>query len=283
MRCFAARRRVAAVAIGFAAVLVAGPAAADDKNVCATAYDDTQSLKKAGRLHDAREQAALCVRTVCPSFMRVDCARWLGEIEAAEPSVVFEVKDAHGADTTAVRVTLDGKPWLTELDGQAKLIDPGRHTLRFELPDASSKDEDLVVREQEKGRLVQVLFDGAAPTTPSTPSPSIAPWILGGVGVALAGAGVAMGVVVLGAKSDVDKLCPGAVCPSDDVKSQADGSRSTVNTLGPISTTAMALGGVAIGAAVVWLVVRKPAQIRATGVVPMFGPGAAGASLRGVF
>jgi len=281
MRCFAFRRAVA-VAIACASVAVSGDGRADDKAECSAAYEQTQSLKTSGKLEAARQQVSQCVRTACAPFIRSDCARWLTEIEAAQPTILFEVKDANGSDTAAVRVTLDGKPWLTSLDGRAKPLDPGRHLLRFEIAGAPPRDQEVVVTESEKNRRVQISFR-VLPEPGVPPRQSLAPWVLGGVGVALAGAGIVLGVVVLGAKSDVDNLCPGAVCPSQAAKNQADGPRSTVNTLGPISTVGMVAGGAAIGAAAVWLAVRKPARPSSIGFAPAIAPGTAGASLRGAF
>jgi hypothetical protein len=277
-------RRVAAVAIICGVVGVAGEGRADEKAACTTAYEQTQKLKTAGQLKAAREQASQCTRTVCTAFIRDDCAKWLAEIEAAQPTVLLEVKDANGRDASAVSVTLDGNAWLSEIDGQTKLLDPGPHTLRFEMAGSPPIEQQIVVREHEKGRRVRVSFKAAgADSEAAGARPSNGPWILGGVGIAFAGVGVVLGVVTLNAKSHVDALCPGAVCPNEAAKSEAEPSRSTVNTVGPISTVGMVSGGIAIGAAVVWLVARKPARPSATGFLPMLAPGSGGVALRGTF
>ena len=272
-------RRIVAVLIACGAIVVAGDGRADDKAACTDAYEHTQSLKTSGKLQAAREQASQCTRTVCTAFIRADCARWLAEIEAAQPTVVFEVKDAKGRDASAVRVSLDGAPWLAEIDGQTKPVDPGHHTLRFEMAGAPPLEQQIVVREQEKGRRVRVSFksgDAAIDARVGAARPTALPWILGGVGIALAGVGVVLGFVTLSAKSRADDLCPNGVCPNNSVKTEAESSRSTVNTVGPISTVGMVSGGVAIGAAVVWLATRNPARPSATGLFPTFAPGNAG-------
>src|SRR5262249_48732139 len=97
----------------------------DDKQICSTAYDQTQALRRAGHLRMASEQAETCMRDVCASFIRTDCASWFNEIAASQPTIVLEVRDAQGKETNAVSVSLDGQPWVTGLDGRAKPIDPG--------------------------------------------------------------------------------------------------------------------------------------------------------------
>src|SRR3954470_24878187 len=91
----AARRRRAATAL-LTAVLVSsgGLARADDKQACIASYDQTQKLRKGGKLGAAREQALVCLKDACAEFIRADCARWFAEIEASQPTVVFEVRDA---------------------------------------------------------------------------------------------------------------------------------------------------------------------------------------------
>jgi hypothetical protein len=83
-------------------------ARADDKQVCSDAYAQTQTLRKDGKLHAAREQALLCVKDTCAEFVRTDCTTWLAEIEASQPTVVLEVRDASGNDVLDAKIELDG-------------------------------------------------------------------------------------------------------------------------------------------------------------------------------
>src|SRR5262249_30748967 len=103
---------------------IAPIAHADEKQACGQAYDQTQALRRNGKLQAAREQALTCSRDVCAAFIRADCGNWLTAIDASQPTVVFEIRDAQGRETTAVHISLDGARWLNGLDGQAKPIDP---------------------------------------------------------------------------------------------------------------------------------------------------------------
>ena len=123
-------------AIGLA--LVWSPRAyADDKQLCVSAYEETQSLRKEGQLRKARERVLTCVQESCPAVVRKDCAQWLPEIEASIPTIVFEVRGPSGGETSDVRVFFDGQLLAERLDGKAIAVEPGEHTFRYELIGAS--------------------------------------------------------------------------------------------------------------------------------------------------
>ena len=179
-------RAIAPAVTAFALLAAASTLArADEKAECSASYAETQSLRRAGKLAGARERVVVCMRDACAPFIRSDCAKWFAESEAAQPTVVLDVKDARGNDASAVRVTLDGHPWIDGLDGKARPLDPGSHTLRFEMPGARPVEQTLEAREGDKGRRVSVRFVAAAEdftVARDRPSRSPAPWILGGVG-----------------------------------------------------------------------------------------------------
>ena len=72
-----------------------------------------------------------CVTPACPRLIRDDCADRLRAVDAAQPAILFEAKDASGAALTAVAVAVDGAPLADHLDGTAVLVDPGSHTFSF--------------------------------------------------------------------------------------------------------------------------------------------------------
>jgi hypothetical protein len=249
----------------FAAIVVGTPATAraDDKQACGAAYEQTQSQRKAGKLAAARQQAALCTRDACAEFIRADCARWLGEMEASQPTVVFEVRDTAGKETSAVRVDLDGKPWVAALDGQARPIDPGQHTLHYALGSGESVDDSVQIREGEKNRRLTATFQkgGAAQAAapPDDGQRSVAPWVIGGVGVAaLVVGGVLAGLVAKDRSTTEDPT----QCNQTTLKCTASGlsAANQGKLLGSVSTAMFVAGGAAVGAGVVWLVVRGPAK-----------------------
>jgi len=247
-------------------------ARADEKQACSAAYDSTQALRAAGKLSTARQQAAACTRDACAEFIRTDCARWLGELDASQPTVVLRVRDFGGHETGAVRVDLDGAPWLASLDGKAKPVDPGPHTLRYVLADGSSHEDAVQIREGEKNRALDASFTRAAPdparlpplaAPPAAEPPrrSLGPWIVGGVGiVGLAAAGVLGGLLLhdkalTGNPAVCDGMLAKPMCTSAGVLAEQQGS-----ALGPATTVSLVVGSVGVAAAAVWLIVRGPAS-----------------------
>ena len=125
---------------------------------CATASDNAQPLRKAGKLRAAKQQLLICVNKTCPSMVRDDCASQLGEIQKAMPTVVFAATDADGHDLSDVHVQIDGNQLVDHLDGTAVAVDPGEHTFRFEAPRLPPTSKKLVLHETEKERRVAVSF-----------------------------------------------------------------------------------------------------------------------------
>jgi hypothetical protein len=182
-----------------AALLVAASAssvghAANDAAACRSAYEQTQTLRKEGKLAGAHAQAEQCM-LACRAGIRDDCVTWLAAIEASQPTVVFEVRGPGGQDTTAVRVLLDGIAVKDRLDGRALPVDPGDHALRFELEGAAPVVERVTIREGEKNRKITVSFAKDTPAEPIKPPATSVPvltWIFGGVGLAAMAAGGAL-------------------------------------------------------------------------------------------
>jgi hypothetical protein len=197
----------AVAALGF---LLAPPARAAEptKTQCIDANEAAQPLRKAGKLRAAEERLLVCVRPSCPAVVRDDCAQRLTELRAAEPTVVFVVKDESEHDLTAVHVTVDGVDLTTKLDGSAIPVDPGEHLFVFDADGRLKEARTLMLNEGEKGRherivLVAPVVETTAPPAPAKapePEPSAEPPPPPGrtqrqVGIALGGVGLA-GVVV---------------------------------------------------------------------------------------
>jgi len=238
---------------------------ADVKKECSDAYDQAQTLRHDGKLQAARQQALACTHDTCAEFIRTDCVKWVGEIEQSQPTVVFEVHDAHGHETRAVHVSLDGKPWLDELDGAAKQIDPGQHTIHYAMEGQSPIDDTVQIREGEKNRKFTASFEKASAAPPtsdpiglSAPSPSPAPWIIGGVGVAALVVGAITGSIVLHDKAVAKKECPNDICNADGFSKVSQG-----RALGPVTTVALVVGGVGVGVGTIWLIARPSAKSQA--------------------
>jgi hypothetical protein len=161
--------RLAIVAL---ALLVAGDALADDKEACVQAVEHAQVVRLDGKLREAREGFVTCARAVCPDAIRRDCTRWVTEVEASLPSVVFDAVWADGPDATGMRVLLDGKPLAGTEPGRAVPLDPGEHGFRFEVAGAAPIEQRYVIREGEKNRILRVTF---TPLSPGPDAPAAPP------------------------------------------------------------------------------------------------------------
>lgn len=209
---------------------VTAPAFAED--ACLDAYDGSQRLRRQGKLLEAREQLLQCAQEQCPEAVAKECTRWLREVTESLPTVVFGVRDARGQDVGDARVTSQGKVLAPRMDGRAVALDPGQHSVRFELPDGRAIDKTIVVREGEKNRLIELSLP--APAEPKKPAPAPKPTpppdqppaaeagiptlaiVLGAVGVVALGS---FAYFAIDAKSDVDEMeddcAPG--CPQGQV------------------------------------------------------------------
>ncbi len=230
--------------------------AADEKTACAGASDSGQKLRDEGHLVKARQEFLVCARDVCPPTIKKDCADWLTQSEASLPSVVLGAKDAQGQDLATAKVTIDGQPSDEKLEGKAMFVDPGPHTFRFEIPGEKPIDQQIVVREGEKNRVVSVSWEKAATqqqqpggATPPPPEPESKPnhipaYVVGGIGIVALGVGTVFAIVGTGDYNDLKNGC-------GQTKSCTDDDVSPVKTKILIADIAFGVGIVAIGTAVV--------------------------------
>jgi len=284
-------------------------AAADDTTQCLDASSAAQDLRREKHLVAAREQLLVCARATCPGVVQRDCATWLAEVETATPTVVLAVKDSAGADVIAARVELDGKPFLEQLAGAAVAIDPGVHALRV-VAASGVVEQQLVIREGEKNRLVELaLPPRAAPEPPvppvpappvvapvvapvaapaAPPSPSVPPSVdapprsrrkLLGLGVMGVGAGAIVVGAVFGAKasstwSDAKDACGDGCAPGSRGYQLRDDARGQAT----ISTVGFVVGGLAVaGGAVLFLTAPShPPSSVARGVIRAASHGVVG-------
>jgi hypothetical protein len=166
-----ARSLLLASTLLVAPALLAAPAArADEKDACVAAHSSGQVSRNEGKLRAARAKFLTCANERCPPLVRRDCSQWHQEITEAEPTVVFEVHDAHDVEVTDVKIRVDGEPLVDRITGVAHEIDPGEHALRFELATGEVIEEKIVARAGEKNRHVVVRAPGpAAPAVVTGP------------------------------------------------------------------------------------------------------------------
>jgi hypothetical protein len=164
-------RTSVAAGVLLTSVLVALPAAADlTKAECIGANTKAQSLRREGKLREARVSLLSCASDSCPAVLREDCVQRLDELERAAPTILFEVKDGAGHDMSQVRVTLDGAPFLDKVTAGAVLVDPGEHDFSFSAEGKPPVTQHVVIREGDKSRRLSVTIGPVEPVVTRKPS-----------------------------------------------------------------------------------------------------------------
>jgi hypothetical protein len=240
-------------------------------NVPTTAAALARTLRKLGRLVDAREVALRAANapqqpTDPAAFARArtDAAAMIGELDNAIPTLQVEVLGASGGVTPQIRI--DDDVLAIEVANAPRRVDPGPHTVAVQLPGQPMTIEKVTAQEGDKKRvtvrvapLAQSQSAAAAPTlAPSAPAApatsaantSVSPLVYVGFGVGAAGilAGTVTGALSLSKTSDVKSQCEGTTCPTSQ-QSEAD----TAKTLGWISTISFGVGLAGVGVGVVGL------------------------------
>jgi hypothetical protein len=224
------------VALAFALFFGAPPPTND---ACFAAAVEGQTLRKQGKLLDARTPFSACATPTCPSVVSDDCTRWLAELEDEIPTVVFGARDRAERDVPDVSITVDSK--AVDASGKPVALDPGPHVVRFLSPGRPVTQQTILTRAGEKNRTILVtLADPPPQEKHDETSIPTATWILGGVGLA------ALGVFGLFAASGVS-LYGSANCSAGCSASD----KSDVETRLRIADVSLGVGVVALGAAAV--------------------------------
>lgn len=235
-----------ALALGLPAVAVA-----DEADECASKAEEGQSLRDQSKFIEARDDFARCARESCPSVVRKDCNAWVADMDGKIPTVVFAVKDTRGDDVANVSVTVGGKSFT--LDGKATPMNPGPAHLTFESPGLGAAELDVVIREGEKARVVEVTIGkeptdkgGGKPSGPVAPVETrtpiafvVTPWVMVGLSAASLATFGALQGIARGELSDIEAGCGATRTCSADV-------------LDPVSTK-FTVSGVMFGASIATL------------------------------
>ena len=182
--------------------------------------------------------------------MQRECAGWLAELEAAQPSVVVQARLPDGTDTPDVRVFVDGEPLAPRLDGSALDVDPGQRRFRFEHGTLPPVEQTVVIVEGDKRRSLMVDF-----TAPGAERPAWPMYALGGVAVAGVATFAIAGLVGLDRYNELSDTCSPRCAQSD-----ADG----VSTTFLIADVSLAVGVAALAGAT-YLVLTRPTPPKSTG------------------
>ena len=285
-----------------ATALFSRTAAAAEPTVgeCLAAYDDSLTLRRKFQLRATRAKLVICSSQACPAEIRSECAGRVLDIDASMPTVVFDAKDAAGLDLVAVTVKVDGELLAERLQGSALPIDPGEHTLTFEAAGRPRVEKRLLILEGEKLRRERVEFEALASPKPLAPPPvpvakpavleqaqqspppkpglgrsRTVALVLGGVGVAATGLGVAYGLIAMSRREEANNICPTTQCNSQD----GVDAWSRVQSAGNFSTGAFIVGAAGIASGLVIWLRAKPAADTATSAQISLGP--AGLQVRG--
>ncbi len=259
------------IPLTIASLLFVSPAFADELDVCASAAESAQPKRKAGQLTSAREDLVTCSRSVCPAAVREDCRKWLDDVDKALGSIIIRAVDESGKDLIDVEVTLDDKPLTKKLDGRPISLDPGVHTITYAAEGRAPVSEQLVIRETEKDRLVNVTLRSAAKLDekPATPPPKppepVSPlaYVAGGVAVAAIGVGAALWIVGSGERSDMQDSCAKtSSCREDDI----DAAKTKL----VVGDVLMVVGAVAAAAGVYLVLSRSNAMASWRGPIVQF-------------
>lgn len=268
--------RASGLLLATAILLLTAPALAQpmDKAACIASVDRAQKRESQKLLVSARADFVACASDACPAAIREDCARSLLAVDAALPTVVFSALGDSGGDATDVSVTIDGVLVLSQLDGKALAIDPGPHTVRFDRKSGQSMETQVLAREGEKARVIQISFKRdepagatvpAASPVPMAPAPvpksdlpkerAPAPIIPVGLGVlGTVGLGTAL-VLRLNATSEADNL-RNTCAPACDAS-----ARDALSDRIGLSNVVLGLGlSMLAGAAVTWLLTPGRSQ-----------------------
>lgn len=288
-------RRIVVASLAVALAMTATPhtARAQDADACINASESSLSLRKAGKLIDARKALATCAAPACPDPVKSSCQQRMQDIDRAVPSVVFQVKDAAGNDVPSVKISVDGQP-RDERVGTAMSLDPGTHTFTFDAPGLPSATKTLVIVEGVKDRPEVVTLGTPAP---AAPAPAAAPTteqppaaasggssqktiglVVGGVGIAGLAVGTVFGLMASSSWSTAQSEQQKGLWPQDSNDQKTASNQATVSTIGFIA------GGVLVaGGAILWLTAPSASSTPAVGLAPSAGPGGGGALLRGTF
>jgi hypothetical protein len=288
-----------AAALGASLILAPRAAGADmTKVACIDANTRGQDLRRGGELAAAREQLRACTDPSCPGLVRDDCSRRLDELEKAQPTVVFEVKDGAGNDLSDVEVTVDGDATVHSLDGTALRIDPGEHVFVFHAAGQAPVSRRLMLTEAEKERRERIIIGaptalravagplpppeaGTAPRRGGMSAQRILGLATGGAGVAGLALGSVFGVMTMQqvAQQRTDCASP-SDCPR---RSNALSDHSGATTDSTIANVAFVAGGalLATGLALYFSGARTSDEAHTSGLV--LAPGIGSMALSGRF
>jgi len=268
---------------GFALHTQPCSAQSNTKTECVASYQHAQVSRQDGDLLKAQQALVSCAGAGCPDVMQADCSRWLEEVQAALPSVVFRVLTSSGADIADARIELDGQPERA-LDGRSITLNPGKHQVTVRAPHFAPVTLQVQIVEGQKlhqqALTLQPISDrpsasgsraqtAAAGSSTAERRFTVVQW----VGVSSAVAGV-LGLTYFGLKARAGDSDLGACSPTCSTGAVADVKR---DYLAANLSLGLGLVGLAVGA-VHYHLIQGPSP--PSNAVPKHRRTAAAATLR---
>lgn len=230
--------------------------AASTPTKCSEAHDRAGDLLADHRLRAARSQFLICASEECDPDDAHLCSTKVTELDSAIPTIVFGVKNAAGIDLSAVKVTMDGEVLTAKIDGTPLLVDPGRHTFRFEVQGEQPLDREFVIQQSDRNRIERLVVGKQASPTKLPPrrentsmnTQRILALVSGGVGLVGVGLGSYFGVQAVSRKDTAEKVCPRDPCDDSDGNNAwiSAGKSADRATVAFIVAGAFLTGGVAL-------------------------------------
>ncbi len=243
---------------------------------CLEAHRNAQELKQSGKLLETQAQLLICSSGSCPGAIISDCGNWIAELEQTTPSMVFEIR-VGGKEAFGAKLLVVGE--LVADRSHALKVNPGRHAVRVELPPFEPQEQDVVLPEGQRMRLISVAFTSKTREPAPAPAPVLPPprqterptpvvvyplLALGVVGLGSFGVFAGLG------KSEQNELEKGCAprCRDDDLSKM-----KRWYTIGDVSA---GVGAAALlGAAIVYLA-RPTKEVDRTAAGLSFGVGSVG-------
>lgn len=161
----------AASALAWSSV-AAAQSAPPSRAECLEGHKNAQELKQSGKFLEAQQYLQVCSAGSCPGAIITDCGNWITELEQTTPSLVFQVR-VDGKEALDANITVDGK--VVSDRAHAFKVNPGRHTVRVELAPFEPREEDVVLPEGQRMRMIQMDFSAKPAGTDAPPPPPPAP------------------------------------------------------------------------------------------------------------
>jgi len=233
------------------------PVLAQTAEASCEAVQETESLRATGRYREARVRLLECVNAQCGGDVRRRCALALQKLDAITPSIVVNMKDAHGNDVSDVAVSLEDQPLVSSLDGMAIPVDPGKHRFVFQRPGQAPVSLTLEIREAEKFRAIEVPLESPSLAPPveaasaSAPPSGWSPRVVGGATL------IGVGVVGLAAFTWLGVSARSEEKELESCKPCTDGRIDSVETRYLLANVSLGVSVAALGSAT-WLLLTGP-------------------------